>query len=206
MDRKIFRLLQEADWGEIGKELTAFAVWRAQNYQWRYGRGQDLALGKSVEDIVHDVILKTISGERKWDPEKGDLVPWLKDQVKSIMDALVKSAAHRYETGSLETMDEEGIADTAEYHAFRAGSVTMTQSPGPQETVLQNEHFEEQASTLFQAMDGHHDLEQILAAVWDGCELKPRILAAELGVPVRDINNRLKRIRRRISKLKGGAL
>ena len=41
----------------------------------------------TVDDIVQHVILKTINGERKWDPQKGLLFLWLKYQVKSVMDA-----------------------------------------------------------------------------------------------------------------------
>jgi predicted transcriptional regulator len=40
-------------------------------------------------------------------------------------------------------------------------------------------------------------------AILNGCEPKPRYLAAELGVSFEDINNRLKRLRRRA--MKGGS-
>ena len=205
MDPETFRLLEEADWGEIGKELYAFAVWWARKYQWRYGKGQDLALGKSIDDIVQEVIVKTLQGDRKWDPERGALVPWLKDQVKSIMDALARSAAHRYERESLESMNEEGVGDKAEYQASKSDVHTPLQSPDPKEAVLQQEDVEHQVDALYQAMDGDQELEEILSAILDGCERKPKLLAAELGVPVKDINNRLKRILRRAAKVKGGA-
>ena len=70
-------------------------MWLTANYRWRYGNNFELAVGVTVEDIVHEVIEKTMNGTRQWDPDKGELLPWLRDQVKSVMGNLVRSAAHR---------------------------------------------------------------------------------------------------------------
>lgn len=204
LDPKTYKLLQQADWGDIYKKLIAFALWRAQNYDWHYGWGKDFALGQSAEDIAQKVIEKTLTGERKWDPEKGELLSWLKDQVKSIVDATAHSAAHRYETASLELMLEDGTLDVAEYRVIQAGSSAVSYGADPKEAIIQSEESERQAAELFEAMDGDPNLEEILLAVWDGCECKPQTLAALLSTSVSDINNRLKRIRRRIIKVKGG--
>lgn len=189
--------------GEISKELTAFALWRAWNYAWRYGRGRDFALGRSVEDIVQEVIYKALSEERQWDPERGELVPWLKDQVKSIVDALARSAAHRYETASVERMVEEGTFDKVEYQPVQAGVLVVPKAADPKEIVAQREYVEQRMSDLYNAMDGDPELEDVLLAMLDGCEAKPQSLATTLGVSVTTINNRLKRIRRRARQLKG---
>ncbi len=58
----------------------------------------------------------------------------------------------------------------------------------------------ERANELFQAVSGEQELEEVLEAVMNGCAHTPRHLAAELDVPIQDINNRLKRIRRRALK------
>jgi hypothetical protein len=57
----IFRHLQEVDWGAVGKELLAFAEWRARNYQWRSGWNSVLAAGQSLEDVVQHVIKKRLA-------------------------------------------------------------------------------------------------------------------------------------------------
>jgi LmbE family N-acetylglucosaminyl deacetylase len=36
------------------------------------------------------------------DPARGPLVPWLKDQVKSVIDALANAAVRRHETQAAE--------------------------------------------------------------------------------------------------------
>jgi len=193
---EIFSRLQAVDWGTVGKELLAFAEWRAKNYHWRGSRNMVLAAGQTLEDVVQQVIEKTVSGERHWDPAKGPLVPWLKDQVKSVIDALANAAVRRHETQSTEGEDvEESVADPG-----------TSRSLSPEAILLENEavaQMAERADALFQAVNDDPELEAVVSAILDGCEPKPRYLAAELGVFVEDINNRLKCLRRRA--MKGGS-
>jgi DNA-directed RNA polymerase specialized sigma24 family protein len=155
-----------------------------------------LAAGQSLEDVVQQVIEKTISGERHWDPAKGPLVPWLKDQVKSVIDALANAAVRRHETQSAEGDNvEEFVTDPS-----------ASRSLSPEAIVLEKEVAEqvaERADALCQAVTDEPELEAVMNAILNGCEPKPRYLAAELGVSFEDINNRLKRLRRRA--MKGGS-
>ena len=61
----------------------------------------------------------------------------------------------------------------------------------------------ERADVVFQAVNDEPELEAVMSAILDGCEPKPRYLAAQLGISVEGINNRLKRLRRRA--MKGGS-
>lgn len=216
MDPKTFKLLQEQDWKAIGKELVAFAAWRAWGYQWRHGGNWDLAAGKTVEDLVQDVIVKTIEGVRKWDPDKGELRPWLRAQLRSVMDHLYRSGPHSYETAIPESDDsdaDEGLIGNVQYRASTAASLVVMGSsvPEPQEVLLAKEAEEEarkrierRVNELFQAVSEDRELEEVVEAVLNDCEPKARYLADELGVPVEDIYNRLRRLRRRASKLMKG--
>jgi DNA-directed RNA polymerase specialized sigma24 family protein len=180
----------------VGKELLAFAEWRARNYRWRSGRNSILAAGQSLEDVVQHIVEKTISGERHWDPTKGPLVPWLKDQVKSVIDALANAAVMRHETQAPE-------GDSIEEFVEGPGA---SRSLSPEAILLEKEaaaQAAERADVLFQAVNEEPELEAVMSAILDGCEPKPRYLAAELGVSLEDINNRLKRLRRRA--MKGGS-
>lgn len=131
------------------------------------------------------VIEKTLSGERHWDPAKGPLVPWLKDQVKSVIDALATSAPSRREALAGERDEEE------------QEEKELAVQPTHQEQRLLTT---ERVNTLFQAVSDDRELEEVLEAIMNGCEPTPRQLAAELNVSVQDINNRLKRLRRRALK------
>lgn len=181
-------LLQEMNWSAIRKALLAYSTWRAKNYCWNQGKSPDLANGYTVEDVVQEVIVKTFEGVRKWDPEKGQLLPWLQLQSKSVMDALAKSASHRHEM-SLFDLDIESL---------------VIEQPPDLESVLQEEaraHIRRKVEMLFRAVDDVPELREILQAILDGCLPRPRYLALELNISIREVDNRLKRLRRCASKL-----
>jgi hypothetical protein len=155
-----------------------------------------LAAGQSLEDMVQQIIEKTISGERHWDPAKGPLVPWLKDQVKSVIDTLANAAVRRHETQSAEGGDiEESVAGPSTSRSLSLETILLENEAAAQ--------MAERVDGLFQAVNDDPELEAVMSAILNGCEPKPRYLAAELGVSVEDINNRLKRLRRRA--MKGGS-
>jgi DNA-directed RNA polymerase specialized sigma24 family protein len=167
LNRKTFNLLREADWGELGKRLLAFAEWRARYYWWRHGKGIVLAKGWTPEDVVQEVIIKTLSGERNWDPQKGHLEPWLRDQVKSVMDALVRSAAHKREVIRIDHHLNAANDDTMKT-LIPEETLANPETAGPEELVLDQEStelIEQQAASIFQAVDGESELEAILFAI-----------------------------------------
>jgi DNA-directed RNA polymerase specialized sigma24 family protein len=192
----------------MGKELLAFALWWAERYRWRSGSPDILPKGHELRDLVQHVILQTISGERNWVPEKGELLPWLKDQVKSVVDALAKSAAHRREH-FFSKGDQNGLTEQEEHLAMQVDGSENLDRLTPEEVLISKESDEERLnrtlykySALFYAIEGDAELEEVLEAVINGCELKPRFLAQELNVPVENIYNRLKRLRRKALTLK----
>src|SRR5678816_3905696 len=84
MDPTVEQALREVDWADLGMRLTAYAVWKARNLAWRYGRGE-LSLGaRTPDDLAADAILKVLSGERGWDPRRGPLLPYLQGVVDRI--------------------------------------------------------------------------------------------------------------------------
>ncbi|MBN2258846.1 MAG: sigma-70 family RNA polymerase sigma factor [Anaerolineaceae bacterium] len=188
MEPETLDLLQETNWSAIRKALLTYSTRRARNYCWNQGKSPDLAKGYTVEDVVQEVIVKTFEGVRKWDPEKGQLLPWLQLQSKSVMDALAKSASHRHEM-SLSDLDIESLA---------------IEQPPDLESVLPEEaraDIRRKVEMLFRAVDDVPELREILQAILDGCSPRPRYLALELNISIREVDNRLKRLRRCASKL-----
>jgi DNA-directed RNA polymerase specialized sigma24 family protein len=186
LDQEIIRLLQEADWAAIRKSLLAYTTWRASNYRWNRGEIPELTEGYTVEDVVQEVILKALSGVRRWDPAKGELQPWLRAQCCSVIDALAKSAPHRREVSILE---RENLAQS---------------SSDPLELLLEEEaeaQTRRKVKAFLQAVGEETGLQEVLQAVMNGCEPWPRYIAHETGISVRDADNRLKRLRRRASRL-----
>lgn len=199
LDPETYKLFCEQDWVAIYQQLTAFAVSRARNCRWRRGRAGDLAAGKTAADVVQDVILDTIADKRKWDPQKGALLPWLFDQVRSEISHLLYSAAHKHEVPLAGTESDGSLATSHELYA-RQGALGITATEDPEETLLTKEEIQQREDALFRAADGDPELEALLAAVAN-CEFKPRYLAAELGIPVKDVYNQVKRLRQRALRL-----
>jgi len=183
VDEKTLRLLQQTDWIITRKELVTYTNWRASHYWWPRGNGFELVQGITIEDVVQIIIIKVLSGIRRWDPARGELFPWLQAQSNSIIDAFAKSAPNRHEVNLPE-----------------AENLAIFQASDPLEIVLDQEtqsQMEQRVTALLRAIDTEPELKEILEIILDGCEPQPRYLALALGVPVPNINNRLKRLRRR---------
>lgn len=129
--------------------------------------------------------------------------------MKSVIDALAKSASHRRET-SMFKENESGLTIHEELAAILAVETSdNTDQSSPEDVILawecEREDREVAVSTynaLFGAIEGDVELEEVLDLVINGCELKPRYLAEKLNVPVDNINNRLKRLRRKAMSIK----
>jgi len=188
--------------------MLSFALWWASRYRWSSGSPEILPQGYELADVVQRVILQTVNGERNWDPDKGELLPWLKDQIKSVIDALAKSASHRKES-SIFSDDDDGLTDIEEMLAKEIDPSENQNRMSPEEFFIYLEQEQERSqrasnksSALFYAVEGDTELEEILEAVMDGVELKARFLAEKLEVPVEDIYNRLKCLRRKAISIK----
>lgn len=180
-DQDVFNDLKE-NYKFYYKDLVSFVEWSAGGMKWTSGDPQTLPGGWTPEDVAQHIILKTLKGERKYDPGKGSLRNWLRYQARSVLSALVKSASHRHET---DLPEEEIVSDK--------------HSTNPEQSFSEKEHYEivsQNVATIFEVADSDPDLLSIVEAIADGCEPKPRFLAEALNVDVEEINNRLRRLRR----------
>lgn len=115
--------------------------------------------------------------------------------MKSVIGVIANAAVSRHETQAPEGDSLEELVE---------GPVA-SRSLSPEGILLEKEvdaQMKERADALSQAVNGEPELKAVVNAIRNGCEPKPRYLAAELGVSVKEINYRLKRLRRRA--IKGG--
>lgn len=205
-EQQILKELREADWPSIQRKLLSFTLGITKTLRWRGVRGVsdtegELIAGVSCKDLVQDLIRKTLSRDRKWDPDRGPLMPWLKQNMRSEIDALVKSAANRHEQ---DDADEEGneLTDTTSPTTFTAAAVssaTIDLAQDPADVILhqaEHEEIKKKLDPFYEAAAEFPELAEIVEAIMNGCEPKPRFLAEELGVPISEMYNRLKRLRR----------
>ena len=179
MDPAIERALREIDWADLGVRLTAYAVWKTRNLAWRRG-GSELALGaRTPDDLAADAILKVLSGERAWDPQRGPLLPYLQGVVDSLL-------SHAAAASDVSRTDRGDVAERAI-------------PPSDDSAVERVERLRQQLHR-----DGQSALLAVVDAIAAHCEPRPQALAAQLGTSVTDINNRLKRLRRIALRLTAG--
>lgn len=184
--------LRKADWKVLHPALVAHVVYRARNYGLRSGRPySELVRGNSPVDVAQEVIKRVFSGARCWDPERGELLPYLKLLADSILDAVFDSAAAKHE--SLAPGASSGGND--DEHDRTGDMIANAHAPAsPPENQI---HAGRVIGCLFEETESDPGAQAVLAALIDGCEAKARFLAEELKVPRDDITNRLKRLRRR---------
>lgn len=204
MNARKRELLRNFPWDENYPKLVAFADWLIQGKTWN---SNILPKGQTAESIVRDVIEKTFSEERNWDPERGKLLPWLKWVIKSEISHLAESASNKKDVRLDHFDDNDPRGNRVEYEAGRQPHV-KPQVASPEETMIATESENEKKASarakvdlLLEACGGRPELEEIVYAICDGkCSAKPQDLSEHLGRPVKEIYSNLQALRRRASK------
>lgn len=179
MDGDTRRRLQEADWADIGIRLTAYATWKARNYHWRTQQTDALAGGQTPEDVAREAIVRVLEGTRAWDPQRGPLLPFLQGVVDSLMSHLAASVDNARVEHWHDSLPE-GVAAGQRDHSARSDLIDRLRRTLERERAA--------------------DLLALLGAVQEQGP-KPTAIAIRLETSVRDINNRLKRLRRTALKV-----
>lgn len=168
------------NWAEITPRLLLYARKRMFGYGWR---GRASGAGGSFlspEDVVHTAIMKTISGERRWDAKRVDLFYHLLMTIRSILSNLARSGENRLVSelvGPADVFQDSTASDPARVVESRS-----------------------QLSALLAYIDEKHtDLRPFIDAIIETGDFTPSELSARLGVPVQGIYNLKKRLRRALA-------
>lgn len=157
---------------------------------------------------MQEALTKTFSGEKRWDPERGDLLSWLRWAVKGDVDRLYHSKSHPpegvydVELESFEMNEDDELAlDKAEYKTndfLPDGHIGLP----PENIVVAAELVKLKVDVLLEACNGGDDLEEIVFAIIDGrCIPTPQALSECLDRPVEGIYQQLRTLRRRAAKI-----
>ncbi len=206
MNARKRELLRDFPWDENYPKLVAFAEWLIQGKTWS---SNILPKGQTAESIVRDVIGKTFSEERNWDPERGELLPWLKWVIRSEVSHLAESASKKKDVRLDDSDENDPAVDRIEYKADHQ-SYLKPRVVSPEETMIAIESEDEikasaraKIDLLLEACNGRSELEDIVYAICDGkCSAKAQSLSDYLGRPVKEIYSHLQALRRRASKIR----
>lgn len=186
---------QDDDWGKIGRALVAHAVLRSRRYPRL--RGDFWPTGKGPEDIVGDLIVKYLTGVRKRDPRRyPDLLIFLKMHVNSLIDQLAKGQAANKEDSM--PIDRAGsmVGDRIELAGQKLLDCEVVNPERRLEIAEEEQAAQRRVAALYGVVENKPDLRELLDAILAGCSPKPRLLAQWLGLELREISNRLRRLRR----------
>lgn len=182
------------DWEHIADRLLS----------WTIGAfGPVFPQGQQAEDIVQTVIQKAWDGTRNYDPAKGDLYPWLIDQVRSEVSNLrnhtPSQKEHRYDFSGAEDElhPEDGEPATVDPYAksSRAGP-QLRRAEAALEASDQRSALERRLRSF--AQDDPQLTELVEVIVGGAVKAKPAAYAKALQTDVRDIYQRLQKLRRRL--------
>jgi len=185
----------------VEKTLLAVAI--------NYSRIYPSVGSQTCDDIVQELVVKTLTGQRAWDPKRGELLPWLKQCVKSeINNAANKAATQReIQFSRLEQGDPESDLDFVpgeELFPSEEDSLDPEFALLEKERQIQNDKA---VSNAYALIEGDSELEDVLLAL--DCLLvdhkQEQIpsrgeLAESLRISISEVDNRLKRLRRRLKK------
>ena len=171
------QFLQNADWKKIYKELLAFAGYKFPRYQVDFRK-----------ELVQETIKKVLVGEQKWDPQKRpSLLNHLKLVFISVTSNEIRSAYNR---------------KRVHIHAFAEDDEenSMSSIPSSMKSIEQVVEDKDIIEKTFKAVEGDDVAESVLLCIYEGIT-STQDIAKEIGKEQNEVNNALRRIRYKASKL-----
>jgi hypothetical protein len=160
---------------------------RAKRFRWARG-DLNLPNGNDPQDVVEHVITKLFSGEHHWNREKHPrLFDHLTSRIDSALYALARSRTNRLQ-----------VAAADEGDLVRLGAATDPRDESVQERSAWIEEF---WKSVAMASGDDVELRQLGELLRDG--MKPREIAAKLGVDVKKVYTSERKLMRRLERIHG---
>jgi RNA polymerase sigma factor (sigma-70 family) len=174
---KELHMYTEEEWNALYKRLMYFAYRR---YGWVPYVTMDSV---SVEDLIHEAIISVIEGKRVW-PKDVELFKFLCEVIRS-------KASHILERkGRIVTIEGEELwSDTV------ASSVTR------QEEAPREAEYQQFCNKIRELVCDDEVLTRIMEALFVEPDMKPRDIAEWLGLPIEEVRNAQKRLKRNLKNL-----
>lgn len=172
--------LDGTDWEDLLRRLTVFSV-----LLYRVDR-VIAGTGKSPADLVGDVIVQLLEGRIKYDGRR-PLLPLLKTALyHDFLD--MKKSAERRTTTILET------------HVDAVGEITAGLDDLPAQDAPQPDVMVRQST--YEAIGDDPPLRDLACAILECGASTPADIASVLGTSTDDVENRRKRLRRKLARMR----
>ncbi|WP_376957517.1 hypothetical protein ABNQ39_10465 [Azospirillum sp. A26] len=170
------------NWENITLRALVYATHRDNRMRWRGARDGSPPGGKTPEDFVSDAIIKTISGQRCWDPNKCDLL----QHIIGVVSSEISHAAISAENISTVPTDDDNVIN-----------ITNGEEPNPEQIFIYNSEKKSLLSYL-------EKIDPVLRSAAELLLEEQAIgnidLAHQMGFTVKDVENLKKRLKRAVEQ------
>lgn len=206
LPEKVRRKLGEINWKKVIPELVVVSIGLARRRYWRSPDPDFLAKGLSAEDVVHECLKKIFENNWTWDPETHpDFVKFMKESVlPSFYAKLVRSKDNTLvEPFRNDPHTPGGTIEPVPASSDLKHAAHISREQRNQEQLLiENEEASDRArqakaivDRLLEAAKGDAAMNAILESAMDGLS-KPLDISKHTKIPVKDIYNAQKKLRR----------
>jgi len=157
-------------------------------------------LGLDLDDVVHQALVDTLDGTRRWPKEKVDLFYFLCEVVRSIISHRLDQEKRNVPLESVEPRGSADDSDLASVEAMIGGSIGEYLR---YESIYNRLVYDRLIEQMYELVKDDQELINIVGLWSKDPSLKPSELAEELGVSISEIRNAQKRLRRRLRELRG---
>lgn len=179
----------ESDFKELWARLYAYGLRLFAEFGLRGPDAVIPGVGLSVEDFVAKVLLEYADGKLPYRAERGKLFSLLATAMRNdIIDSLRKPSHSREETRSPLPRADKSDGEPPSLDELPASASPID------DLLAQASH----RTRLLDALADEPELSEVVRAVLDHGLTKPREIAGALGIPVTELQNCKKRLRRRL--------
>ena len=185
---------QQPDFRKLAKRLTAYGA--VVFAEFALG-GEDAVIpggGQSIEDFVAKILLEYTTGKIKHHASRGALMTVLGKALRNdVIDALRKKSHEREESRSTVSVAEGTDPDEERVPALDGNGGRY---PNPVDLLDEQEYSERVRSSV----EDEPELKEVVEAVLDLQLYKPQEIADAVATTASDIQNRKKKLRRRLAE------
>ena len=193
-EEDILDFYSKQDWGKIAKQLTAFVI-SYMNYctkkkykQWNFPKGH------RAEDIAQQAITLVLSGIRKWNTT--EYPDFLRYMQFSVCRSLISNLYSSKEEQTTEKINQSDYFFGSDDESSQMNDGCVVGFDLHYEEIIDNKKFIQE---LEKELHGDDTGQLVLLAIIDGNA--NREIASDLGIPIHEVTNAKKRIKRAAEKI-----
>ncbi|MDX9786849.1 MAG: hypothetical protein RBT11_08740 [Desulfobacterales bacterium] len=194
-DPSIHKHLDKVDWDAVLPAVLKYARWRVQIFHW---------LGKDMdpESLVREAFARaygigTNGTYRNWNKKTcPDIAIFLKGIIRSMTS---HNAEHESEFPTESLFYEDGSPKDDKIFGSSDETVAASRPKTPEDELIESENLRVLMNELDQISCEDDDLGMVILCFEEGIS-KPQGIAAQTGFEVNEVNNLLKRLRRKLKQ------